>query len=243
MPSTFSTLSKKDLLTIADLKQTPYVPFHERKTIIKPTKPFRCVLCYDTPQCLRCENTQLKTEKQILQNELTKLYSIIPECLTLAYYDKLNITKHFIQSKLPMQFEYKSKLTSSWFFTITFDPSKFGLQPFEDERKDYILHSLYKMIPTQYYHEIYGSFEYTKSGLIHAHFIIITMFPNEVESFLKPFYSDSKNNKIAVHKGPAKYPAAEEYIIKESTHYFYINADPIIASIELHYAKQKYMNA
>lgn len=180
-----------------------------------------CLICKDTSPCYKCQIAHLKRENADLRNELTRLHGITNEKLQLKYWQQQEITNTFIQSKTKIKFDYKSKLSNAYFYTITFDPNKFGVEPLEDERKQYILYTLYKTIKSELLTEVYGSFEYHKNGLIHTHFIAITGYPDEIYQKLKPLYTDNPHNRIALTYGKAKYPQAQQYIEKESTHYYY----------------------
>jgi len=210
---------------------TEYKSVQQQTLKVSPKIPNnKCVKCYNTPQCLQCENKQLKNDNLQLTQQLGKLLMIQPEEFDLKYYHKMDIKKHFKRQSTPFkEFEYKSKLTNASFFTITFDPSKFGTQPFEDERKEYILHALTKSIKTEYFTEICGCFEYHKNGIVHAHFIVITAFRQQLKDCLIPYFTNNKRNLKCIDAGPAKYPQAMDYLTKESTDYFYhhyINRGP-----------------
>lgn len=121
------------------------------------------------------------------------------------------------------QIEYpidKDQLPSYQFITLTFDPSKFGLQPMEQQRKDYILYHIMNLYKKQLIHNFYGSFEYHKSGLVHAHLIAQLYDKNTVYNYLQSKFTNNNKNKIAIRMDPAKIPNAIDYINKESTDYF-----------------------
>lgn len=183
-----------------------------------------CIICSQTSQCFKCQIAQLKQENADLRKELARFHSITNEKLQLKYWQQQEITNTFIQSKTKIPFEYKDKLSNAYFITITFDPNKFGVEQLDDERKQYILYSLYKCIKSEMITELYGSFEYHKNGLIHSHAIAITGYHKELYDKLQPLYTDNSHNKYAIQIGKAKHPQAQQYIEKESTHYYYFNS-------------------
>lgn len=184
---------------------------------------YGCPICTnnDTIKCSSCQIKHLQIELNKLRNELAKLSIDRIDELHLKYYQQIEIKKYFIRTPLPVKFEYESKLSNAYFFTLTFDPTKFGLHEYENERKEYILWTLTKY--RHLYFECWGSFEYHKNGIIHAHAIIITGQPKELYQKIQPMFTDKEHNKYAVDYGKAKYPQAEEYITKISTCYFYTN--------------------
>lgn len=185
-----------------------------------------CPLCYNSSiKCSSCEIKHLKRELASVREELVRLSIDRIEMLHLKYYQRLDVLKYAHRSVVPHKFEYESKLSNSYFFTMTFDPVKFGLHPYESERKEYILYTLIKQLKHQLFTECWGSFEYHKNGIIHTHCIIVTGSVNELYRKLQPMYTDKLQNKYAVTFGKAKYPQAEDYITKESTCYYYINGE------------------
>lgn len=183
-----------------------------------------CLICRQTSQCYKCQIQELKQENTALRNELARFHTIENDALQLKYWQSQEIINTFTQSKMKIPFEYKSKLSNAYFITITFDPNKFGVAQLEDERKQYILYSLYKCIKSELLTEVYGCFEYHKNGLVHAHAILITGYPKEIQQKLHPLYTDNTKNKVVIQIDKAKHPQAQQYIEKESTHYFhYIN--------------------
>lgn len=180
-----------------------------------------CLICHDTSQCFKCQIQELKEENSSLRKELARFHAIENDALKLQYWQQQEITNLFTQSKIKIPFEYKSKLSNAYFITITFDPNKFGVVQLEDERKQYILYSLYKCIKSKLLTELYGCFEYHKNGLIHTHAILITGYPTEIKHKLHPLYTDNTKNTVVIQIDKAKHPQAQQYIEKESTHYYY----------------------
>lgn len=184
-----------------------------------------CAICYQSTQCYRCENRDLKIKIQSLQQELSKYYTSDIEKFTLSYYDK-QLSQEFITkySDKPILYDYKNELSTSHFVTITFDPAKFGMQMFDDERQQYIIHKLYNLMSKDLIKKCYGSFERHKNGIIHSHLIINAQQEDikKITKLLKSYFTDNPYNKIAIDIGPAKYPQAMEYIEKESDNYYLI---------------------
>lgn len=200
-----------------------------------------CAVCVGTTPCFRCQIKQLKLENNQLRQELVKYYEIDAGDLELKYYHKQLIDDHIVQTQKPQEYDFKNNLTNAYFITITFDPSKFGIQPHEQLRKDYILYQLAKLKAIEKFTECYGCFEYHKNGLIHSHLIMITGFPNEVKQILKMKFTDNTRNKIVIQFDKAKYPAATNYINKESTHYYYsYNYKREVSSLGRRSPKQMY---
>lgn len=120
-------------------------------------------------------------------------------------------------SQFPQEFEYGA---NSYFYTITFDPERFGPIIPDNKAKDYILYILSMVIEKFANTRIYGSFEYHKNGNIHAHCIIVTYQQKEITQYLKSKFTNNPKNKHCIDCGPARVPQAKEYIEKESDHYF-----------------------
>lgn len=185
-----------------------------------------CAVCNSSNiQCWKCERISLKFKIAQLQNELAKFYSADIEKLSVEYYER-QISQDYltVQSPIPIKYDYHNDLSTSHFVTITFDPARFGLQPFESERKDYIIHKLYRLFDKNLVKKCYGSFERHKNGIIHSHLIINAQQEDikKIKQLLKSYFTDNPYNKIVVDIGPAKYPQAMEYIEKESDDYYMI---------------------
>lgn len=52
----------------------------------------------------------------------------LSEELDLKYWQIIDIKNTFERSNKQLQFEYKHRLSTSKFITLTFDPAKFGIQ-------------------------------------------------------------------------------------------------------------------
>lgn len=195
---------------------------------------YLCAVCSSSNlQCWKCERISLKQEIISLKSELSKYNQDKLESLILTSKYKQLMTKvnlgEFHQSDNNNTFEYKSRLSLSHFLTITFDPVKFGFQPNEYERKNYILSRLCRLVKDELIKEVYGSFERHKNGIIHAHCIIIAQQEDkkEIKQYLHDQFTDNPYNRIVIDMGPAKYPQAMDYINKESDHYFHIRPWPL----------------
>lgn len=176
-------------------------------------------------QCWKCERYDLKKEIYTLRRELSKYYTSDQSKFTPNFYDKFN-SLNFITKRQssPIEYEYESELSNSYFVTITFDPAKFGLMPYEVERKNYILNALYKIMKTDLIKKCYGCFEYHQNGIVHSHLIINAQYEDikTIKRKLREEFSDNPYNKIVVDIGYAKFPQAKQYIEKESSDYYLI---------------------
>lgn len=191
-----------------------------------------CAICHQSTQCYKCEIFDLKLKVRQLQSELSRYYTSDVEKLNLTYKDKqLFADCTTIRTPVPIVYDYKDELSTSHFVTITFDPARFGMQPFDDERKDYILHKLTNLISKQLIKKCYGSFERHKNGIIHSHLIINAQQEDvkKIKQQLKSYFTDNPYNKIVIDIGPAKYPQAKDYIDKESDDYYLIFPKPVKA--------------
>lgn len=189
-----------------------------------------CAVCNSSNiQCWKCERISLKFKIAQLQNELSKFYSADVEKLAVENYEK-QISENYliVTSDIPIQYDYKNELSTSHFVTITFDPARFGMQPFDSERKDYIIHKLLRLFDKKLIKKCYGSFERHKNGIIHSHLIINAQQEDipKIKQLLKSYFTDNPYNKIVIDIGPAKYPQAKDYIEKESDDYYKIIPRP-----------------
>lgn len=180
-----------------------------------------CVICKGSSQCLKCENKQLKNQLEELSQELLKFYTTDTlNKLYLSSYQMSGVKQLFQISEKPMVFEYKHYICQSYFLTLTFDPARFGLAPYPEQRIDYILYHMYKCCKYVFIKGLYGCFEHHKNGIVHSHMIIITEEKEQVYKYLHKQFTDNPHNKIAVHIDKAKHPQAKQYIEKESIYYF-----------------------
>lgn len=188
-----------------------------------------CVICNGSVQCLRCENFELKAEIRSLKRQIAK-YNMEKE-------DIFQITKSIEINNYTKVIRYIHPLTIftlpndesiiNWrFLTLTFDPMKFGIEPNEDDRKNYILHHLLKAVKIQFISTFYGCFEYHESGIIHSHIVIKTTYADKfIEDYFQPLFTDNRRNKKAVVCLPAK-KSVLDYIHKvnspekRSNHFF-----------------------
>jgi hypothetical protein len=186
----------------------------------------QCPVCCDSSvKCSKCEIKYLKNEVNTLRRELSKYYTSDITKFTPNFTDKFNSTNFITRRQCtPFEYNYETELSNSFFITITFDPAKFGLYPYEAERKQYIINSLYKIMKDDLIKKCYGCFEYHNNGIIHSH-LIANIAPDDaklVKRKLKEQFTDNLNNKIVVDIGKAKFPNAKEYIEKESEDYYLI---------------------
>lgn len=184
-----------------------------------------CAICHHSTQCYKCEIFDLKVKVRQLQSELSRYYTSDVEKLNLTYSDKQDYANFIVmRCDKPINFDYKDELSTSHFVTITFDPARFGMQPFDEERKEYIIHKLTSLMNKQLIKKCYGSFERHKNGIIHSHLIINAQQEDikKIKQLLKSYFTDNPYNKIVIDIGPAKYPQAKDYIEKESDDYYCI---------------------
>lgn len=160
-----------------------------------------CIDCFKKIQnwCFKCTNKELRLELHKLKSELAYLKNEYDGQFEIEPY---KINKHIRVHAEPQPYVID---TSSYFFTITFDPSRFkglGLNHQKEER--YIKHQLARLCESELIYRLYGSFELTNSGITHAHVIINTYQPIEVWQKLKREFTFDPNNNIAVMKGSKK---------------------------------------
>jgi len=113
----------------------------------------------------------------------------------------LDYTKRF---KEMQDYNYKSCLSNMYFYTITFDPDRFGGAVYLDSERDYILHKLALLLRDDLIFTGYGCFECHKNGKSHAHVILHTNEPKKVYTVLKKCFTNNPYNKCAIDYGPAK---------------------------------------
>lgn len=186
----------------------------------------QCPICFNSSvKCSKCEIASLKSEISALRRELAKYYTIDVTKFTPNFYDKfIQMNYHIIRQSQPIEYNYESELSNSFFMTLTFDPARFGLQPYETERKNYIINQLCKLMKDGLIKKCYGCFEFHQNGIIHSH-LIANIAPDDiplVKRKLREAFTDNHYNKIVVDIGKAKYPQAKQYIEKESDSFFLI---------------------
>jgi hypothetical protein len=107
---------------------------------------------------------------------------------------------------------------NSFFFTLTFDPDKFGLTNSDEDEEDYILIILHKMYKDPQYNVsgIYLCFEKTKAGVIHAHGLILSSpgYMKVNSRYLKLCFTNNPRNRRAIQYELPR-PRAYEYIAKD----------------------------
>lgn len=145
----------------------------------------------------------------------------MPECLIIRNRD-FRIYEQLVDYTAPISFDFSNKLSNSFFVTLTFDPNKFGVQPFEHERKQYLKYQFSELLKLELIQSVYGSIEYHANGIPHCHAVIIMPPSNQkiVYRILKEAMTDNKRNRVSVQLDSAKWPNAIKYIEKESEEYF-----------------------
>lgn len=202
-------MSKSLPSELSDMIQT-FFPLDE-KTIIG----HKCGLCggFNPKLCYRCRITELETDNDNLRKQL----KMGTTSLLLSHKDQLIMTNVIIQRtnyviiEEPIDSESESSSDyeswySEWcssrvyFITITFDPSKFGIDNDSEQERVYILHKLEKAINKIYIKRYYGCFEYQKNGTIHAHLVVDVGIasPHDIRKHLKPYFTNNMRNLHAV---------------------------------------------
>lgn len=184
-----------------------------------------CPICFgSTILCSKCEIISLKLEIEQLKAKYAKYDEERLNALKLPPYAEYEIKLRIKQSKTPIVTDFTDitpQIQQLMFTTVTFDPLKFGIQSYEEQRKNYILHHFKHLVDkTDIIEYFYGSFEYHSSGIIHAHMVVKTQYSSKfIDTSLRHLFTDNTRNKRAVITYPFK-KTAIEYINKESTHYF-----------------------
>lgn len=174
------------------------------------------------PFCQTCEINRLKKQVNNLtiENNFLKGNSNINIDSRDIYNAKNNIKRinEPINRPINLLVSSKTNKTNQWFFTVTFDPDKFGNGNDNLDEEDYILVILHKMILERenfYIHGLYMCFEKTKAGVIHAHGII-TMYSSyyiAVRRYLKKSFTNNPRNDKAIQLDPLR-PKGLDYINK-----------------------------
>lgn len=183
----------------------------------------KCVVCYGSSPCYQCQIDALNSIISLQKAELKYLRKESNDHLLL----KKDYSTYFETDNRYLPLNKYGKLSDYHFLTLTFDPQKFGLFNNPQDEKNYIFATLYKA--RKWIKQLTGCFEYQKTGTTHAHLILsLNSSPNssypesdkEIEDWFRKFYTDNPKNKYAIKCYPAKFPAVEDYIKKESTEYY-----------------------
>jgi len=183
-----------------------------------------CLLCSissgfsisTTKLCYKCQNRRLQHENYKLRRQLDSILLRNNELLDLKYYQKL-LSESAIQTDEPIQLEIQLDipLTSLKFITITFDPSKFGVNNQVVSERQYILYQLMLLVKKGFIDSFYGCFEFHHNGATHAHVIThLVRFDIPLIKLLRPAFTDNPQNKVAVRVDPARMPQAIQYVNK-----------------------------
>jgi len=161
---------------------------------------------------LRKELNRLKIENQQLKEQLAFFLgsSNIQNNSTELYFAKKTFTQCDKQA-----IDYSNEY---FFFTLTFDPDKFGHDNDSEDEEDYILIVLHKLLKGKERYNvdsIYLCFEKTKAGVIHAHGVCVSSpaYLKVVKHYLKTCFTNNPRNRFAVQYEPAK-KRCIEYINK-----------------------------
>lgn len=179
-----------------------------------------CVVCAGSVQCLKCENFELKAEIRALRQEILKYNMDKSEVFQVSRHAEIEIYSKVLRYQHPIEafnLPTDDSIIKWRFLTLTFDPLKFGIQPYEQDRKAYILYKLLRSVHKNIIDDFYGCFEYHESGLIHAHMVINTDYNDKfIEDYFQPEFTDNRRNKRAVKCLPAK-TTVLDYIHKVNT--------------------------
>jgi len=174
-----------------------------------------CATISQVHWCYKCQNKLLIEKVKRLEEQLGYILQLSSDDLILSPLEIHNAKRNFNFSDkyIPINPYTPDTLKYYHFFTITFDPAKFGVGNQPKDEEHYILKCLYDC--RGYFTELTGCFELTKTGTTHAHFITYSYQPRDFHKALKKMFTDNPRNNVAIHSGPAKFPAAEEYISKD----------------------------
>lgn len=186
-----------------------------------------CAICKGTSQCYKCQVIDLIKKNSQLSKELAYFKKQPNKALSL----KKDYSSVFETDTKYLPIKYIGDKSEYRFLTLTFDPSKFGLYNLHQYEQNYIFYTIYRLIKKNQIKQLTGCFEYQQNGSTHAHLIIRSDLPDhEVETLLRPYYTDNERNKYAVKCLPAKFPNVEDYIMKESNEFY--RYDPNIGYYE-----------
>lgn len=187
-----------------------------------------CAICQGQPPlCTRCEIRALKLEvlelKRVNQY-LTRGNSILFD-FEGSDYRIINMFSTFSSFKVGHDIAYHSATLK--FYTLTFDPAKFGVSNDMELEKQYMLIQIGKAYRDFNCTYVYGCFEYHKTGAVHTHFILKSYDNHpKIYKFLKYRFTDNPSNRCAiVVKAVADYGVIK-YINKESTEFYQIGLLP-----------------
>lgn len=184
----------------------------EKKTII-----IDCLICHGSNiKCYKCEIIDLKNQIQKLKQQMLNYDNEADEKLYINHYRQQELNKLYTSRKYELS-------NPKYFITVTFDPLKFGMKELNEERQYYILDKIMSMYEKELIHGCFGSFEFQKNGLIHAHFNVSSydLSNEEIEDILRPYFTDNRRNKIAVKCLPFK-ESSYDYILKDKYKYYRI---------------------
>ena len=179
--------------------------------------------------CPTCEIFILKNEKRLLQEQIQFLTQAQSEELLIPYYAEQLIEKYII-----IYLKYQlcsttipdiplSYLSNTYFITITFDPTRFGVANPPEQEEQYILYQLARIIKKGFCFSFFGCFEKHKNGITHSHLIMHSNYRVEVYDLLKRAFTNNPRNRVAIDIGNAHQTKSISYIIKESNKYFKYN--------------------
>lgn len=158
--------------------------------------------------------------------ELTEAYQFIcgksSAALNITENNKKFINRYIQRQTIPLEFPAIEINEREYiFYTLTFDPDKFGVNNQPEDEKNYLLFLITQLISQQMISSIYGSFEYQKNGAIHAHFISKFEDYGLIHNhFKRGLTNRPRNNKAVLIKPVNGLEKLWRYINKESNDYF-----------------------
>ena len=180
-----------------------------------------CVVCSGSSQCNRCIIRSQRTTIAGLLEKIAYLENSKNDLLQIREYERQKVYHKIIRTTTPQEYDYKDHLSNTRFYTITFDPTKFGQLKLDlEDSYNYIIHHLLEAQKIYCIFSFYGCIEMHQNGNPHAHLLIHSNYHNDIKNYLKAKFTDNMRNKFCIDSGPAKYPQAKEYIDKESKIYF-----------------------
>jgi len=194
-----------------------------------------CAVCLQSFQCNKCIIKDLQKKYNDLKQAFDFILDISPESLNIGCNTKVRLHSFFNRSSEPIEYDLSVDLNTAYFFTLTFDPQRFGVTNHDKSQKDYMLSIIMDIFDKQMATSCYGCFEHHKNGSIHTHLILKTYIPQEVKKYFKSKLTYNAHNKHAVDFGHAKNPQAKQYIEKEATDYYSFVSGSMTDSNDLDY--------
>lgn len=187
-----------------------------------------CAICLgQLPLCSRCEIRELKREVhelKLVNQYLTRGNHTLFDFSNNDY----RIVNQFLTFSEPIKDQDVSQhVRSLRFYTITFDPSKFGVSNDIELEKQYMLLQIGKAYNNFNCTYVYGCFEYHKNGSLHTHFIMNCYGSHpKIYKFIKYQFTDNPANRCALVVKTVNDYGVIKYINKESEEYYQMGKLP-----------------